>query len=133
LAAQQTLMPASRTLRIGERFAVSRARRNMRMKIAHNRSKAAAVESVDREFNEMFKGVAGLPVRLVVKQKSWEGSTLSFQLSAKMGLLSTPIKGTVEVTDHELIVDADLGMLNRLLPEKTIQEAIGGRIKGLLN
>jgi hypothetical protein len=105
----------------------------MRMKIAHNRSKAAAVESVDREFNEMFKGVAGLPVRLVVKQKSWQGSTLSFQLSAKMGLLSTPIKGTVEVTDHELIVDADLGMLNRLLPEKTIQEAIGGRIKGLLN
>jgi hypothetical protein len=72
-------------------------------------------------------------VRLVVKQKSWQGSTLSFQLSAKMGLLSTPIKGTVEVTDHELIVDADLGMLNRLLPEKTIQEAIGGRIKGLLN
>jgi hypothetical protein len=49
----------------------------MRMKIAHNRSKAAAVESVDREFNEMFKGVAGLPVRLVVKQKSWEGSTLN--------------------------------------------------------
>jgi hypothetical protein len=72
-------------------------------------------------------------VRLVVKQKSWQGSTLSFQLSAKMGLLSTPIKGTVEVTDHELIVDADLGMLNRLLPEKTIQEVIGGRIKGLLN
>ena len=46
----------------------------MRMKIAHNRSKAAAVESVDREFNEMFKGVAGLPVRLVVKQKSWQSS-----------------------------------------------------------
>ena len=50
-----------------------------------------------------------------------------------MGLFSTPIKGTVEVTDRDLIVDADLGLLNRLLPEKTIQEVIGGRIKGLLN
>jgi Putative polyhydroxyalkanoic acid system protein (PHA_gran_rgn) len=105
----------------------------MRITVAHNRTKAAAIESVDRSFNEMFQEAAGLPVRLAVKQKSWQGSTLSFQLTAKMGLFSTPIKGTVEVTDRELIVDADLGLLNRLLPEKTIQDVIGSRIKGLLN
>ena len=105
----------------------------MRITVAHNRTKAAAIESVDRSFNEMFQEAAGLPVRLAVKQKSWLGSTLSFQLTAKMGLFSTPIKGTVEVTDRELIVDADLGLLNRLLPEKTIQEVIGNRMKGLLN
>jgi Putative polyhydroxyalkanoic acid system protein (PHA_gran_rgn) len=105
----------------------------MRITVAHNRTKAEAVESVDRSFNEMFQEAAGLPVRLAVKQKSWQGSTLSFQLTAKMGLFSTPIKGTVEVTDRELIVDADLGLLNRLLPEKAIQEVIGSRIKGLLN
>jgi hypothetical protein len=105
----------------------------MRITVAHNRTKAAAIESVERSFNEMFQEAAGLPVRLAVKQKSWQGSTLSFQLTAKMGLFSTPIKGTVEVTDRDLIVDADLGLLNRLLPEKTIQEVIGGRIKGLLN
>jgi hypothetical protein len=105
----------------------------MRITVTHNRTKTAAIESVDRSFNEMFQEAAGLPVRLAVKQKTWQGSTLSFQLTAKMGLFSTPIKGTVEVTDRELIVDADLGLLNRLLPEKTIQEVIGGRIKGLLN
>jgi hypothetical protein len=105
----------------------------MRITVAHNRTKAAAIESVDRSFNEMFQEAAGLPVRLAVKQKSWQGSTLSFQLTAKMGLFSTPIKGTVEVTDRDLIVDADLGLLNRLLPEKTIQEVIGNRMKGLLN
>jgi hypothetical protein len=105
----------------------------MRITVAHNRTKAAAIESVERSCNEMFQEAAGLPVRLAVKQKSWQGSTLSFQLTAKMGLFSTPIKGTVEVTDRDLIVDADLGLLNRLLPEKTIQEVIGGRIKGLLN
>lgn len=106
---------------------------NMRVKVEHNRTKAAAIESVDRSFNEMFQEAAGLPVRIVVKQKGWQGSTLSFQLSAKLGLLSSPIKGTVEVTDSELIIDADLGMLNRLLPEKTIQDAIGSRVKGFLN
>jgi len=104
----------------------------MRITISHNRSKAEIIESVDRSFNEMVQGVEGLPVRLVVQQKSWQGPTLSFSLTAKLGLLSTPIKGTVEVTDQDVTVDADLGLLNRLVPEKTARDVIGNRIKGLL-
>jgi len=104
----------------------------MRITISHNRSKAEIIESVDRSFNEIFRGVSGLPVRLTMKQRSWQGSILSFSLTAKLGLLSTPITGTVEVTDHDVIVEADLGLLSRLVPEKTAREAIGNRIKGLL-
>jgi hypothetical protein len=59
------------------------------------------------------------PVRLVVEQRSWQGSILSFSLTAQLGLLSTPIKGTVEVTDQDLTLDADLGLLSRLVPENT--------------
>ncbi len=104
----------------------------MRITISHDRRKAEVIESVDRSFNDMFQGAVGLPVRLVVEKKSWQGSVLSFALTAKMGLLSTPIKGTVEVTDHDLTLDVDLGLLNRLVSEKTAGEAIGNRIKGLL-
>jgi hypothetical protein len=104
----------------------------MRITISHNRSKAEIIESVDRSFNEIFRGVSGLPVRLTMKQRSWQGSILSFSLTAKLGLLSTPITGTVEVTDHDAIVEADLGLLSRLVPEKTAREVIGNRIKGLL-
>lgn len=104
----------------------------MRITISHNRSKAQIIESVDRSFNEMFQGIAGLPVRLVLEQKSWQGSILSFSLTAKLGLLSTPIKGTVEVTDQDVTVDADLGLLNRIVSEKNAREMIGNRIKGLL-
>jgi hypothetical protein len=104
----------------------------MRITISHNRSKAEIIESIDRSFNDVFQGVAELPVRLVVQQKSWQGSTLSFSLSAKLGLLSTPIKGTVEVTDHDLTLDVDLGLLNRLVSEKAARAVIGNRIKGLL-
>jgi hypothetical protein len=104
----------------------------MRITIAHNRSKAEIIDSLDRSFNEMFQGVPGIPVKLVVQEKSWQGSVLSFSLSARLGLLSTPIKGTVEVTDHDLTLDIDLGLLNRLVPEQTAREVIGTRIKGLL-
>jgi hypothetical protein len=104
----------------------------MRITISHNRSKADVVASVDRSFNEMFNDVAGLPVKIAVEQKTWQGSTLIFQLNAKWGLLSTPVKGTVEVTDHDLTIDADLGMLERLVPEKTVREMIATKTKGLL-
>ncbi|MGB2668265.1 MAG: hypothetical protein WAK48_30030 [Candidatus Acidiferrum sp.] len=104
----------------------------MRIRIEHNRSKADVIESVDRSFNELFQGAERLPVRVVVQQKSWQGSILSFSVTAAIGLLSTPIRGTVEVTDTEVIVDADLGFLNQFVPEKTAREAIANRIKGLL-
>jgi hypothetical protein len=104
----------------------------MRITISHNRSKAEIIESVDRSFNEMVQGVEGLPVRLVVDQRSWQGPILSFSLTAKLGLLSTPIKGTVEVTDQDVTLDADLGVLNRLVSENAAREVIGNRIKGLL-
>src|SRR5271154_3488835 len=104
----------------------------MRVTISHNRSKAEIIQELDRSFDEMFRGVPGLPVRLIVQKKSWQGSTLNFSLKAKMGLLSTPITGTVTGTDRDITVDADLALLGRLFPEKTAQDVIGSRIKGLL-
>jgi len=104
----------------------------MRITISHDRPKAEIIENVDRSFNELFKGAERLPVRITVQQRTWQGSTLTFALTAKWGLLSTPIRGTVEVTDHDVTVDADLGLLNRLVPEKTVRDVIGARIKGLL-
>jgi hypothetical protein len=104
----------------------------MRITISHDRTKQEVMDSIDRSFDEMFQGAAGLPVRLAVQQKTWQGSTLTFALTAKMGFMSTPIKGTIEVADHELTVDADLGMLNNFISEKSAGEMIGSRIKGLL-
>jgi hypothetical protein len=104
----------------------------MRVSVSHHRSKQEVVQSVDRSFNELFNEAAGLPVKLVVNQRSWQGSTMTFQLTAKMGIISTPIKGTVEVTDTDIIVDADLGMLSRFVSNEKAQQLLGSRIKGLL-
>jgi hypothetical protein len=103
----------------------------MRITVSHNRTKEEVIQSVDRSFNDLFQ-VGAIPVRLVQEHKSWQGSTLSFALTAKMGLLSTPIKGTVEVTDHDITVDADLGILERMIPAKKAQEVLTDHVRGLL-
>jgi hypothetical protein len=102
----------------------------MRITISHDRPKAEVMQSVDRSFDDLFR--TDLPVKINVQQRTWQGSTLLFALTAKWGLLSTPIKGTVEVTDYDITIDADLGLLSRFIPEKTAQAVLTDRIKGLL-
>ena len=104
----------------------------MRVTVSHNRSKEDVLRAVDQSFEQLFSGTAGLPLRISQEQKNWQGSTLHFSLTAKMGLLSTPIKGYVEVTDKDITVDADLGILERMIPAKKAQEALAGHVRGLL-
>jgi Putative polyhydroxyalkanoic acid system protein (PHA_gran_rgn) len=104
----------------------------MRITISHDRPKAEIIEAVDRSFNDLFKSSAQLPVKITVQERTWRGSILNFALTANWGLLSTPIKGTVEVTDHAVTVDADLGLLNRFISENTARTVLTNRVKGLL-
>jgi len=105
----------------------------MRITVAHNRTKEAVIQSVDRSFDELFQGPGLSQIKIADQRRTWQGNTLTFSLTAKMGFLSTPIKGTVEVTDKDIIIDADLGMLERLIPEAKAREMLSTRIKGLLN
>lgn len=105
----------------------------VRISVSHNRPKEEVIQKIDQSINDLFKEAGALPVKLVMEQRSWQGSVMTFALTAKMGIMSTPIRGTVEVTDRDIIIDADLGMFNRFVNEKTAQQAIGNRLKGLLN
>jgi hypothetical protein len=104
----------------------------MKITIAHNKSKQEVVDSIDRGFDDAFR-MEGLPVKLELQQKSWEGSTMTFALNAKVGFMSSPIKGTIDVTDRDVTIDADLGMFERLVSEDKVKGALATRFKGLLN
>jgi len=104
----------------------------MRITISYDRPKSEIIEAVDRSFNELFNSSAQLPVKITVQEKTWRGSILNFAIIAKWGLLTTPIKGTVEVTDHAVTVDADLGLFNRFISENTARTVLTDRVKGLL-
>ena len=62
---------------------------------------------------------------------------MTFSLSARMGVLSTPIKGIIDVSDRDVTIrdvtiDADLGILVRLILGSTLRESSSARIIGLL-
>jgi hypothetical protein len=104
----------------------------MRITIAHNKPKQEVVDSIDRGFDDVFR-MEGLPLKIVLEQKNWQGSTMTFALSAKMGFMSSPIRGTIDVTDRDVTIDANLGMFERLVSEEKAREVLGTKFKGLLN
>jgi hypothetical protein len=103
----------------------------MRITVSHNKPKQEIVQAVDRSFTDLFQGT-DIPLKIVNPQKSWTGSTMNFSLTAKVGFLSTPIKGSVEVTDREVIVDADLGILERMIPQDKARDLLSTKVRGLL-
>ena len=104
----------------------------MRVTISHSRPPEELKQAVDRSLDDVFRAVLVLPVQLLDEKRAWQGNTLNFSLVAKMGAISTPIKGTVEITDRDITVDVDLGLLERLVPANKAREVLGNRIKGLL-
>jgi hypothetical protein len=104
----------------------------MRVTVSHNRRKEELVQSLDRSFDDLFKGFGTVPIQILNESRKWTGSRMDFSFNAKMGIVSTPIKGFIDVTDRDVTVDADLGWLEKLFPAKQAQAALQGRIKGLL-
>lgn len=90
------------------------------------------MRAVDRSFDDLFRGISILPLQIANEQRRWQGSVLTFSFTAKMGLLSSGIKGIVEVTDQDVTIDADLGLLERILSGKGARATLEGRIRGLL-
>ena len=104
----------------------------MRITVSHNKPKEEIKQAVDRSFDDLLRGIGSVPLRLVNEQRSWSGSTLSFSLTAKMGFVSTPIKGTVEVTDKDVTIDADLGLFEKLISSSGARASLEGKVRGLL-
>ena len=103
--------------------------------MSHGSSKEEVKQAVNRSLDEIFAKSLPLPVQLVQQRRSWGADTLTFSLIAKMGplgLMSTPITGTVHVTDQELTIDVNLGLLERLIPADKAREVLTVRLKGLL-
>jgi len=104
----------------------------VKVTVSHDSSKEEVKQAVNRSLDDILANSVPLPVKLVQQQRSWSADTLTFSLIAKMGLMSTPITGTVHVSDREVTIDVNLGLLERLIPADKARQAVSARLKGLL-
>jgi hypothetical protein len=103
----------------------------MRITIAHSRGQQRMIQMVDRAFDDAFRGLIPGPVTITGEQKTWDGSVMRFSLIVRMGFIKNPISGTVEVTEREVTIEADLGMLGNLIPAREVQSNLETRLRKL--
>jgi len=104
----------------------------MRITISHSKGQQQMMQTVDRAFDDVFRGVVPGPLTISDQQKTWAGSVMRFSLIARMGFIKNPISGTVEVTERDITIDADLGMLGNLIPAREVRSNLETRLRKLL-
>ena len=104
----------------------------MRVIIPHDRPKQEMKASVERSLDQLFRGFNLGVIELIEQRKQWSVDTMTFSLTAKFGILRTPIAGSALVTDKEVVLDVDLGLLGKLIPEESARTQIADRVRGLL-
>jgi hypothetical protein len=104
----------------------------MRVTISHKKPKEEVIRIVEQNTNDMLKGLANGPVQVVDIERAWNGNVMDFSFKGKAGFFTAPISGRIEVNDAEVIIEADLGLLGKLIPEEKVQASVEGKVRGYL-
>jgi len=104
----------------------------MRVIIGHDKGQAEAIRLVNDGADQLFRGAGSAGVEIRNLQRSWDANTLSFSFTGKMGPFTAPIHGTVLVTDKDLTIDVDLGIVAKFLPEDKIRRDIEAGARKML-
>ncbi len=105
----------------------------MRVTVTHDKGLQGAKKLVDDSADEIFKGAPGMPIQIVDQQKRWEGDTMHFSFTGKMGFFTAPLKGWVLVSEKDVTVEVELpALLKQFMPDEKVRAQIESRVKGLL-
>ena len=89
---------------------------------------------VNDSADQLIASTASGPVAVSDVDRRWDGSTLHFSFTGRMGIFSAPIRGYVQCAEHDVTIDVELpGMLKHFVPEEKVKQQVEGRVKGLLN
>lgn len=105
----------------------------MRISVSHNKTKQEAMRTVNEATDQVLRPGATGFLQITDVQKTWAASTMTFSVTASFAVMRSVIRGTIEVTDRDVIIDCDLPqLLTRFMGEDKIRSGIEGKIRGLL-
>lgn len=105
----------------------------MRIIIPNKKSVEETKGIVERSTEDLFRGAAGGIIQITNVEKNWCGDIMTFKFNAGVAFLSTPIQGTVAVTESEVTIDVAIPeAFRRFIPEDKLKSGIETRIRALI-
>jgi hypothetical protein len=104
----------------------------MHIEHPHTLGRQEAIGRIDRLLDRLVQDPpGGAAISGVVKE--WDGDRMRFSFTASKGGFGTTIRGTLEVTDDRVVLDADLPTLVKaILGEARVQQAVSGGLSDVL-
>ena len=105
----------------------------MRIIIPNKKSVEETRGIVERSTEDLFRSAAGGIVQISDIKKTWTGNTMAFSFRAAVAFISTPIDGTVAVTEKDVTIDVNVPeVLRHFIAEDKLKSGIESRVRGLL-
>ena len=105
----------------------------MRMIIPTTKPLDETKRIVERSTEDLFRSAAGGIVQISNVQKTWNGNTMAFVFTASLAFFTTPIEGTVAVSEKDVTIDVLIpDAFRRFISEDKLKAGIETRVKGLL-
>jgi hypothetical protein len=102
--------------------------------VPHNTTVEEAIGQVERSAHGLFDDVGGGMVELVDRKQSWNGSSMDFSLTARVGFISLPISGMVVIDEINVTLHCELPALAKnFLGEEKIQADLDRRVRAILS
>jgi hypothetical protein len=104
----------------------------MTVTVPHNITVEEAIVMIDRSLTEIFDTPGS--VELVERLRRWDGPQLDFALTARVGFISLPIEGQVQIDEEAVTVHCVLPQLARtFLGEEKIRAGVEDKVRRILN
>jgi hypothetical protein len=100
--------------------------------VPHHRTREEAVALIAAD-DDLFAGVAGSSVEIVDQKKEWTGSSMAYSFVGRVGFISVPLSGTLEVDEVNVTVTSDLpSMVKNFVGEEKVASAIEKQLRRVL-
>jgi len=88
---------------------------------------------MDRCLDHLLGGIGGSSVEILDKKKTWSGSSMRFSFTGKVGYISVPLTGTIDVDDANVAVDMDLpAVVKTFFGEDKIRRIVETNVREML-
>lgn len=105
----------------------------MKVVVEHGLGQEAVKPVMDKALGNILGGLGGSSIEIVDKKSAWDGSTMRYSFTGKVGYIAIPLAGTIDVAEKCVTVTMDLPpMVKTFIGEEKIQRSIEKNVRELL-
>lgn len=100
--------------------------------VPHYKTREEAMARIAAD-EDLFAGAAGGSVQILDQRREWQGSTMAYSFVGRLGFISVPMSGTVEVDDVNVTVRSELPpMVVSFIGEEKVAAGIEKQLRRVL-